>query len=40
MDQMIHCLNNPSLMAEVHQFCIMAQELERLKEVVFKSPVT
>ncbi len=33
-DQMIRCLNDPSLKAEVHQFCVMLQELERLEEAI------
>ncbi len=36
-DQMIHRLNDPSLMAEVHQFCIMTQELEQLEEAIAES---
>ncbi len=31
---MIRRLNDPSLKAEVHQFCVMAQELERLEEAI------
>ncbi len=31
---MIHRLNDPSLLAEVHQFRVMAQELERLEEAI------
>ncbi len=31
---MIRRLNDPLLEAEVHQFCIMAQELERLEEAI------
>jgi len=34
MDRMIHRLNNPSLAAEVHRFCVMAQELEQLEEAI------
>ncbi len=33
-DRMIRRLNDPSLTAEVHRFCIVAQELERLKESI------
>ncbi len=33
-DQMIHRLNDPSLTAEVHRFCVMAQELERMEEAI------
>ncbi len=31
---MIHRLNDPSLMAEVHCFRVMAQELERLEAAI------
>ncbi len=34
MDQMIRRLNNPSLKAKVHRFCVMAQELEQLEEAI------
>ncbi len=34
MDQLIRRLNNPSLMAEVHRFRIMARELERLEDAI------
>jgi len=33
-DRMLRRLNDPSLKAEVHQFRIMAQELERLEEAI------
>ncbi len=33
-DQMICHLNDPSLIAEVHRFRVMAQELERLEEAI------
>src|SRR6266702_1963524 len=35
-DRMIRRLNNPSLTAEVHRFCVMAQELERLEEAIME----
>jgi len=31
---MIRCLNDPLLTAEVHQFHMMAQELEQLEEAI------
>jgi len=31
---MISRLNDPSLAAEVHRFCVMVQELERLEESI------
>ena len=31
---MIRRLNDPSLTAEVHRFCVMAQELERLEVAI------
>ncbi|SRR6266702_1264679 len=34
MDRLIRRLNDPSLMAEVHQFHMMVQELERLEESI------
>ncbi len=34
MDRMIHHLNDPSLKAEVHQFRMMAQELERVEAAI------
>ncbi len=34
MDRMIRRLNNPSLMAEVHRYCVMAQELEQIEEAI------
>ncbi len=36
-DRMIRRLNDPSLMAEVHRFRVMAQELERLEEAITES---
>ncbi len=33
-NHMIHCLNDPSLMVEVHRFCMVSQELKRLKEAM------
>jgi len=33
-DRMIRRLNNPSLEAKVHRFCVMAQELGRLEEAI------
>ncbi len=33
-DRMIRCLNDPLLTAEVHQFHMMAQELEQLEEAI------
>jgi len=37
MDQMIRRLNDPSLVAEVHRYRVMAQELERLEEAIVES---
>ncbi len=37
MDRMIHRLNDPSLMAEVHRYRVMGQELERLEEAIAES---
>jgi len=37
MDRMIRRLNDPSLAAEVHQFRVMAQKLERLEESIAES---
>jgi len=33
-DRIVRRLNDPSLTAEVHRFCMMAQELERLEEAI------
>jgi len=33
-NRMIHCLHDPSLMAEVHHFHMVSQELERLEEAM------
>ena len=37
MDRMIHHLNDPSIMAEVHQFRVMGQELAQLEEAIAES---
>ncbi len=37
MDRMICRLNDPSLTAEIHQFHVMAQELEWLEEAIMES---
>jgi len=37
MVHMIHRLNDPSLTAEVHRFCMMVQELECLEEAIVES---
>ncbi len=36
-DWMIHRLNDPSLMAKVHQYHVMAQELEQIEEAIVES---
>jgi len=36
-DRMIHRLNDPSLVAEVHRYQVMSQELERLEEAIAES---
>ncbi len=36
-NRMIHRLNDPSLEAKVHRFCVMAQELGRLEEAIAES---
>ena len=37
MDWMIRHLNDPLLAAEVHQYCVMAQELEQIEEAIVES---